>query len=598
MAPLAPIVADVAGVSQVADAGDGAGDCAARTIAAACLDLPVADDEAASVPRLPGVRRVAGSPQLAWKPGLSELAATAMTAAQAEDGAGDEHLSTEALWSFMSGELAPAEMRRALGHLLRGCGRCQEAARETWNLTPPAPWRAEASVASASAAGGAVAESAPSRGALETPETFVTPEDAENLEVSELGEEREVEAQPAQAVSAALDSAYDTVLDRVFSRVSLEKVAIEAARQRAGGLFDELMQHPAARQRLLVHNSARFRDRMLCEHLLSASHNQGFHEPARSQQLARLAVEVAERLGESVEDVSQLELVNGLRARAWAQLGNALRIGADMAGSASAFRTAEALLATSPQPGLLDKARVLDLKASLYRESRQLVEAGRQLDRVIAIYRRLGQSSLLGRALNQKAMVLSEAGDQGASMELLRRSLDLLDPHEDPRWFLVVRHNLICALVRDGRPREAFALLFHTRPLYLKMGDRMNLLRLRWVEGAVAQALSRLDQAEVAFREVRDAFLELGITYDAATVSLDLAAVFAQQGKTAELRELAVEMMAFFDSHHIHREAMAAFLFFCDAARQERAGLSLVNQVATFLKQARNAPDLLFSPSS
>src|SRR5262249_29690509 len=161
-----------------------------------------------------------------------------------------------------------------------------------------------------------------------------------------------------------------------------------------------------------------------------------------------------------------------------------------------------------------------------------------------------------------KATVLLHAGDAKGSMALLRRALELIDPHEDPRWFLIVRHNLILALVEDDQPREAFALLFHTRPLYLKMGDRMHLLRLRWVEGRVAQGLERLAQAEAAFREVRDAFVELGLRYDAAAASLDLASVLARQGRTRQMRELAQEVLVLFESGQIHREAMAALLVF------------------------------------
>jgi len=488
-----------------------------------------------------------------------------------------DHPSTEVLWGFMSGELEPGEMRHALGHLLRGCLRCQEAAREVWNLDLPA-----------AAAGKAL--SSPPR----------IPGDAGAA--VEVPKQLHLSAEPPQACPAALESAYDAVLDRVFSRVSLEEAAVEMERRRARSLFDELIQHPAARQLLLVQNSSRFRDRQLCENLLGASHEAGFQEPARSQQLARLAVEIGERLGQDAAapvaaDLPRSEMMAGLRARAWAQLGNALRINSDLAASAATFTRAEALIAAHPDMSPLDKARVFDLKASLCRMTSQLAEAERLLDRVIAIYRRLGQSSLLGQALNQKAIVLSDSGHNQASMEVLRRALDLLDPHDDARWFLVVRHNLICALVRDGRPREAFALLFHTRPLYLKMGDRMNLLRLRALEGSVAQALGRLDQAEAAFREVMDAYVELGIAYDAALVALDLAALFAQQGRSGEVRRLALELMAFCESNRLHVHAMAALVFFCDAARMERAGLDLVNRVATFLKQARNAPDLEFSPS-
>jgi tetratricopeptide (TPR) repeat protein len=590
-------------------------DLVARTIARAQLDRPQRD-----IPAAPGSLTPAATTRegLLGAVGLAALAAGLDGGNGADrrggladdldeldaDDAGYEddldlgpHPSTEILWRFMTGGLEPAEMRLALRHLLHGCQACQEVARDVWNLTPtsavvPAPGVAIVPIAAMPPAH-ATDPTDPGRPAA--------------------GARERDEAGPVDE----LDAAYDAVLDRVFARVSAQEAAIEAARRRSAGLFEELMQHPPARQELLVNNSTRFRDRMLCESLVSAGHDAGFRDPVRSQHLARLAVATAERLSEQARAVGKAEveepgglaslavekgsfdLLDGLRARAWAQLGNALRIGADLAGASAAFDAAEAVLAANPRVGLLDVARVLDLRASLYRDLRQLQAAGRLLDRVIGIYRRLGQSNLLGRVLNQKAMVLAEAGDAKSSMALLRRALDLLDPREEPRWFLTVRHNLICTLLAESRPREAFALLFHTRPLYLKMGDRMNLLRLRWVEGAVAQALDRLEQAEAAFREVRDAFVELGIAYDAALVALDLAAVYARQGRTTEVRRLAQEMMTFFGARQIHREAMAAFLFFCDAVRVEQAAggmLRVAQDVASFLKQARNAPTLRYSP--
>ncbi len=492
------------------------------------------------------------------------------------------HTSAAMLSQLMAGRLAQDEMRLILLHLLHGCPSCGQLALAVWNLVP-----ARSAVAAPEASGAPAAAAQSLANAL-----FIGG-----------GAPASLAAQPSQAAAdglSSVDGEYDAVLDRVFSRAAQQEAEIEEARQRARGLLDELMQHPPARQRLLVDNSARFRDRMLCESLLAASHELGFQDPARSQHLARLAVDIAE--SEPCDRDQRREsaagsLVAGLRARSWAQLGNAMRIGADLEGAAQAFARADALLAGEPTLGLLDQARVLDLKASLWRDRRDLPQASRLLDRVIAIYRRLGQTSLLGAALNQKAVVLQEAGDTRSSMALLRRALDLLDPNEEPRRFLAARHNLICALLADGRPREAFALLFHTRPLYLKMGDRMNLVRMRWLEGQVAQALKRLDQAEAAFREVRQAFVELGDPYDAALVSLDLAALLAEQGRAQEMRELAREMLTFFDSRQIHREAMAALMVFCEAARLERAGAALVQEVAAFLKRARNQPDLRFSVS-
>ncbi len=452
------------------------------------------------------------------------------------------HPEPGVLGQFVLGQLSPLEMRETARHLLAGCPRCQEVTATLW----------------------------------EPADIF---EDPRTLSAADL---------------AAEDAAYDAVLDRVFERI----VATESrlAEQRAAGrrLYEELMQCPAERRHLLVVNCERFRNRMLCERLIEASHEICFEEPLRAVGVARLAVAAVDRLTEG--DCGGEDLA-GLRVQAWAHLGNACRACFDLPGSESAFEVAERLL---NEGGIapVERAKVLSLLASWRTTQQRLGEAQQILDRTAAIYKKLGQWNLFGRTLLQKAMVCRQAGDSQETMKLLRRALDLIDPQADPRVFLAARHNLINALYESGRVREAFALLYHTRPLYLKMGDRMSLLKLRWLEGVVAFGLHRHEQAEAALREVREAFLELGLTYDAALASLDLAGVYIAQGRTADVRRVAEETLKVFQSYNTHRESIAALLVFCSAARLDQAGLDLVRQVSAFLKRARNNPDLHFSEPS
>jgi tetratricopeptide (TPR) repeat protein len=462
------------------------------------------------------------------------------------------HPAPVALERFILGQLSPAEMREVARHLLAGCPECQEVTAGLW----------------------------------EPADIFANRcEDPQALATAELVGEDSLDAHDG----------YDEVLDRVFEQV----VATEArlADQRALGrkLYDELMQCPAERRRLLLSNSQRFRNRMFCELLVEESYEAGFADPRRAVEVAELAVLALDRL--RVEDFEGEEAQAGLRVRAWAQLGNAFRINSDLASSERAFSMTESLLSESRVP-LIERARVLALLASWRRAQRRFGEALQIFDRVAAIYKKLGQWNLLGRTLLQKALVCSWAGDAEGEMKLLRRALDLIDPQADPRVFLAARHNLIHALYDQGRVREAFALLYHTRPLYLKAGDRMNLLKLRWLEGLVAFGLQRIDQAEAAFREVREAFLELGLGYDAALASLDLVGVYVLQGRTADVSRVAEETLAIFQAHNTHREALAALLVFCSAARLDEAGIDLVREVSSFLKQVRNNPELRFPKPS
>lgn len=457
----------------------------------------------------------------------------------------EDHPSPEALEQFILGQLSPVEMRDVARHLLSGCCECQQVTSTLW----------------------------------ETEDVFDEPELIHGIESAEeeAGDE------------------YDAVLDRVLGKMAATEARVIEQKETAGRLFQDLMRYPAARRHLLLSNNQRFRDRMLCERLVEESQKAGLEEPPLAIHLARLGTTLADLL--TVEECGGRELHDGLRARAWAQLSNAFRVNSDLASAEESIAIAEALL-NEGRLTLLDKARVLSPIATLRKEQQRLAESLQIFDRVATIYRKLGQWGLLGRTLLQKGLVFSEAGDIEAEMKLLRQALDLIDPEADPRLFLMARHNLILALNNSGRSREAFALLFHTRPLYLKMGDRMSLLRLRWLEGQVAFGLSRTEQAEVAFREVREGFTELGLSYEAALAALDLAGVYIVRGRNAEVLGLAEETLAVFQAHNHHQGALAALLVFSSAARMDQAGMDLVKEVSSFLKRARHNPDLRFTYTS
>ncbi len=384
---------------------------------------------------------------------------------------------------------------------------------------------------------------------------------------------------------------YDDAIDRVFQATLVREAEVAREQSRARDLFHELCRHPLPRQLLLVANSSRLQSRALAEVILEEAQSAVFSDPGLSKAQAHLAVAIAEGLvGAGAEGIE------GLRTRAWAQLGNACRILSDHSGATKAFEVAMAQL-ESAEVAPLETARVLDLYASLMRDQRRFEEAFDLLDRALAIHRKLGQSALLGRSLKQKAMICGESGDLEGEIALLREALELLSPEDEPITFLSARHNLISALCEAGHPRDAFALLFHTRPLYLKQGERLNLLRLRWLEGTVALGLDRHEQAAVAFREVRQSFLELSLDYDAALASLDLAQVYALQGRSSEVRWLVDEMLDTFRSRDIHREALAALSVLQQAVQAEKAGAMFVRQVGLFLRKARTRPDLSFEPS-
>lgn len=302
------------------------------------------------------------------------------------------------------------------------------------------------------------------------------------------------------------------------------------------------------------------------EMLLNESRAQRYEDPQEMVYLAELAQAAADRL-----DASLLgeEALADLQARVWAELGNAYRLAdaLDLADSAmgQAVRCFEA---GSRDPGLLTliSARI----ATLLCHRRRFSEAFELLDRIHAYYLSQGQDHLAGHTLIKRALYMAYSGDPGGASLVTCEGLALIDLERDPGLTLSAVHNLLLCASQLGRFALTRRLLEWVKPLYEGQQNRLNLLRLRWVEGQVAAGLEERAEAEASFQEVRSGFLAAGLVFPASMVSLDLAMLWVEQGRTAEIRDLALDMIAAFRALGVGREAIVALVLLRRACEETR----------------------------
>jgi tetratricopeptide (TPR) repeat protein len=366
-----------------------------------------------------------------------------------------------------------------------------------------------------------------------------------------------------------------------------------AERAEVSRLLADLLRLSHERQAILLRSDARYRTWSLCDGLLDATRDLGFQDPGRALELARLGVEVAERLDPAVYGE---ERVYDMRARAWSILGNAERIRSDFRSAEKSFAQAERSLKRGTGDPV-EKAGVLLLKASLRGNQQRFREAFRLLDRVAAIARQCGDLQICGKALIIRGFLLGVANDLEAAIRLLKEGIPMVEPQTELRLLVAAHHNLTLYLTESGRYQEALQLLERTRPLYAELGDHMNLLRLEWLEGKIATSLGDLERAELLLQSVRRELIERELGLDSALLSLDLARIYARQRRGAEMRKLAEEMLPIFKSRDIHREAIAALLVFQKAAEMERVTLGLVQELSEYLKECRPAAGFRFRQS-
>lgn len=400
-------------------------------------------------------------------------------------------------------------------------------------------------------------------------------------------------AAAAPTAPAADIPAYRSLIRRVLAearpRVQQQRSLLQAERDAAASLWAELRPLADDERRSRLLGDPRFHNWGLFEVMIGRARQAALAEPKRAESLLCLVLELTALLDPERYGPGALESAKG---RAWSYLGNAWRILGDFWQAEQAFQNAEQHFADGWLDPL-DDALLLTLKASLRRAQRRFEEAHRMLDEAIAIYREVNEPHLQGRALMKKGLTWQLQGELQEAITCLRNCLFLLDGNQEARVLVAAQANLILCLHDSGQSRAAAALIPEARQLLLEVGKRGDLLRLRWTEGRVLAALQRNAEAEAAFLEVREGFVDDRAAYDAALVCLDLAALYARQGRTDEVRRLVSEMLPVFQACEVHREALAALIVLEKAAEKELT-LGLVEEVAGFLQQARGNPALRF----
>lgn len=434
----------------------------------------------------------------------------------------------------------PADQRERLGHLLR-CERCREKAQGMLRMSQP----------------------------REAAKVLRWPGDGPN----------------------ALD--YGAVLERSTRFFRHRQAAYEKERAEAPGLGAELLAHPPERRRLAL-NHPRFHTWGVYELLVERSRERSFQEPREAEALADLALGLADHLDAGYYGAHRIE---DLRARAWGHIGNARRIGGSVGGGLAAAgaafeRAFEHLARGTREP--LERAILLDLRASLLRAERRFEDAMKLLEEALGVFLEAGDQHRAGRVLVSLDNVLHHAGRPEEGIPLLYHALELIDPAQEPRLLVCAWHNLIDDLAEAGRFMEAQKLLRKAEPVYRRMAEPWSETRRLWVEGKIARGLGQQERAEALLRAARDGFLAQDLPYDLALVSLELAALCAEQGRAAEVRGIAAGMLPLFSSRQIHREALAALTLWRDAVVSGSSGLSETSELLGYLKRARLDPELRF----
>ncbi|HEY2739402.1 MAG TPA: helix-turn-helix transcriptional regulator [Thermoanaerobaculia bacterium] len=408
---------------------------------------------------------------------------------------------------------------------------------------------------------------------------------AEQLLVSaaDLAEEEE----PGQV--APVSAAVLAEIGREAERLAVKAVA-EKERQLALALWTDLKKLEADHWRLVAAAAPEVRSWAFVKVVGEESERAASVDADRALKLARFALWVAE----------QVPGVEGWVSRvfAWAFLANALRVKGDLKAAEDASACSARLQAEPPEgrPELPEPWRLLDLEASLRTELRQLPEALRLLAQAeeLAPWR----GPIRARLLCKRSNVYERLGDSERSIAALREALAEIDERVEPDLFCLLQSNLADSLVGTGQAAEAEEMLPALWRMQAQLGDGLNLIRLRWLEGKIDAGFGRLDRAIEALSWVRMAFHEKRSPYDEALAGVELAELYLKKGRTAEVKRLVVAMTPVFHAEGVHAEAQKALDLFRRAVEREGATPELAGRLARYLRRAQHEPDLCFEEAA
>ena len=261
------------------------------------------------------------------------------------------------------------------------------------------------------------------------------------------------------------------------------------------------------------------------------------------------------------------KLLADLHARVWTELANAYRV-ADKLSAAEAALSQAAVWLSKGSGNVRLTARLADVAASFASDGRRFTDAIELVTLAIHCYHDLGEAHLMGRALIKKGIYAGYDDRPEEGIAWIIAGLKKIDASQSPALVLAAVHAVLWNLVEAGACREAGELLALARALYQRDGGFLNRLRLRWLKGRIALGLDELETAAEHLNAVRQGFRLADQSFDAALASLDLALVYARQGRPQEIIALAGEMIATFRALNIGREAIASLAVLSKACRQ------------------------------
>jgi tetratricopeptide (TPR) repeat protein len=351
-----------------------------------------------------------------------------------------------------------------------------------------------------------------------------------------------------------------------------DRQAAEASRERARAekLWQRLQASGDRKAwKDLILGDPEFQSWALCEKLCHESAELAEDDAGGALELVELALELApEVCGDEKTRCCVL-------LSAWQHLGNVWRVRGELRRAEEAFKQAEEYLAGATAgilPSLIQHDRHAALEAALHRDQGHLVEALRKIDH--AAFSPLGDPAYKPVLFLEKARLHRQLDQPKEALQALS-SVDRRALGAGARLLVsleIERGEALCDLGRHGEVKQLPAGLRKVAESFPR--ERFRLLCL---EGRAASGRGRLEEASAALQKAHAALHDRAVAY-LVRLSFEVGALYARQGRTAELKELAEQTLRLAENPGLGREAAATLKLWCRLAAQEKLSFERATQ--------------------
>ncbi|MCP4664493.1 MAG: tetratricopeptide repeat protein [bacterium] len=373
-----------------------------------------------------------------------------------------------------------------------------------------------------------------------------------------------------------------------FARLSLPRAALDQIK--AEEAWGWLREKPRDEQRRMVRSRLAFSTPALFHLLREKSIPEGRDDRKLGVHLAELAMDCLRR----TERVMGEDLFS-LRAQGWAWVGNARRLAFDFDGAEEAFLLAEAFLSRTREDSLV-RGEFYHLKAALRRWQRRFDEALTLNNRALPVFQAVGEPRHIAKALIQRANIHEQAGRFSECIAHLIEAFPHIAEPPEPYLKYCVSYNLASVLTKTRAYREAADLLPTVRRLGTEVGkEKVISYHIQWLEGVTERGLGEPDLAERSLLDAYRGFQELGYVGEAALVGLDLAALYLQQERLADVKRMTLGVVPLIESIENHPGAGRCLSLLRDAIEKDQLTLLVIQEIRAELEEVRRNPTDQFS---